>query len=210
KNMIETKAPDHIGYDRCAITLDDTDHIARETGSQQIGNDSRSSRRQFGWLENDGIACRDSRRQRQKGQLEREIPGRDDEDHAERVLVDPGRCRPVDGIGAYPARSHPAAEPFQQESDLCQHQTRFRGIGFFAALFQIGIQCLADGVFAIDDRLSESLQLLPPPGVPACDAGVEIPAKRCDVGGVDHDRSFKDSSEFTIYFYRKLLPYVYY
>ena len=91
----------------------------------------REGGRQLGRLDHRPVAGGERVDERRESELERVVPGRDDADHAERLVADPGARRLEQGIDPAPLRPHPArdvlagvADRVQRRNDLEQARSR--------------------------------------------------------------------------------------
>ena len=121
--------------------LDDGDRVGVEVLRQQPGHGGGGRGGQFAGLDDDRVAGGERADQRGEQELERVVPGRDDEDDAERVVLRPGRgvgaevCGDRGGLGA-----QPAVEVVQGVVDLADGEVDLGAEGFRGALAEVRVE----------------------------------------------------------------------
>lgn len=140
-------------------TLDHGDRVGVQILRQQPGHGGGGRGRQLAGLGDDGVARGQRAYQRSEQQLHRVVPGRDDEDHAQRVLHGvgggSGECRRYGG-GFGP---QPALQPLQGVVDLADREVDLGPVGLLAALAEVGTERLGQLVTRLGEQGAQPPQL---------------------------------------------------
>ena len=122
---------------------------------RQNGRRGRSARRRF---QHHAVPCGQRPDERQQRQLQRVIPRRDDEHHAQRFVAHTASRRPGEERRRDAARPHPAFQVTQCETDFARDDTDFGHVTLDSRFAQIGAQRTAQHLFVPPHRRLQRLQ----------------------------------------------------
>ena len=122
---------------------------------RQNGCRGRSARRRF---QHHAVPCGQCPDERQQRQLQRVIPRRDDEHHAQRFVAHTASRRPGEERRRDAARPHPAFQVTQCETDFARDDADFGHVTLDNRFAQIGAQRTAQHLFVPPHRRLQRLQ----------------------------------------------------
>ena len=138
------------------VAVHHRDVIAREGLADQLLEQRRRARRQFGHLDDRAIAGRQRADERPGGEQHRIIPRHDDADHTERLRHDFRARRQQPFVGAAALRFHPALAVPERGVDLFLHEQEFGEQHFlFRAIAEVGVHRVGEGVAIVEHEFAQ-------------------------------------------------------
>ncbi|GAA3075951.1 hypothetical protein GCM10020254_19840 [Streptomyces goshikiensis] len=113
-------------------------------------------------------------------QLDRVVPGGDDEDHAERVLHRVGARRAQPLRYGHGLRPQPLRQVLQGVVDLAHGEVDLGAVGLLGPLAEVGVERGGQLVTAFGQQRAQGFELLATPGQRLRTAGGEGGAQPCD------------------------------
>ena len=164
QDVVETLADERLG--RFRSSLDHLDEPRRQRGGHQFGELPRCAGRMLRWLDHHGVSGGNRCDSGSQAELQRVVPGSDDEHDADGGRLDPAPRRHNGERCADPAGTHPTPQMTPCMADLSQNQTGLGGPGFERGGPEIRPECVFPGVAVVpqDRRQRRERLASKPPG----------------------------------------------
>ena len=154
-----------------------------EHGFDQDAQRLRRGRSGGRGLEHGAVSGGHGRRQRQQGQLDRIVPGREDQGHAQGLGMNAAGGGPQSRHAPGATRLRPAADLARHVAHFIEHLAGFGQVGFARAFAQVPAQGVVKVRLVFPDGVVESQQFAGPKGRVQRGPGPEITALLRHQGG---------------------------
>jgi hypothetical protein len=129
----------------------------------QVGQQCRCRRSHLGGLDDDAVACGDGADKRGERELDRIVPGADDQHDTERLVLDPAPCGKLVEREARSPRTHPLPEVLAGMRDLSEGRHDVGDPGFRRRTAEVVRERAGDVGFMLVQQPLEPVQLGQPP-----------------------------------------------
>ncbi len=158
KDMVKRQFQQGLGYG--GVAFEQADFFRRETLLNDLLHHGRTGGRKFGRFQDHAVAGSHGGHQRIEGQVEGEIPGRQNEAYAFGFVPDFRTGAEGDQRRADLFRAHPAAQTLYGMANFSTNEPHFRNYRFRRAFMQVLPQGRFDFLAATKQGIVQALQFL--------------------------------------------------